>query len=55
LIVVSVSGQENGRQENGKSCILLSSIFLSSIFLSAGLDGRNDDQGSKLKEDRLWT
>jgi len=35
MIIVSASGQENVRQENGKS----------SIFLSAGLDGRNDDQG----------
>ncbi len=60
LIIVSASGQENVRQENvrqenGKSSIFLSYIFLSYIFLpyiflsyiflSAGLDGRNDDQG----------
>jgi hypothetical protein len=47
LIVVSAvqsSGQENVRQENRRFA-----IFLSYIFLSAGLHGRNDDQGSNFE------
>ncbi len=49
-------GQRTGKCKTGKWQIF--SIFLSYIFLSAGLDGRNDDQGrnvhSRLLSDHLF-
>jgi len=47
LIIVSASGKENAGKENRGFV-----IFLSCIFLSAGLDGRNDDQGRFVDDDQ---